>query len=156
MQAGQNPFEMIASLKVGDGKAAIFKHHADARNAIGSARIDRASAICDAADNRHPVGYAIAGDPHHSICIRALGAAIITGARTVHRRARLCVGTDFEDIGQNPARPSSKRWKRDRQIVAVWRNRIGYKKPIITNRIILEPHFVWQKVAYCNRAGDPA
>ena len=78
MQSRHNAIEVIPSLDICDGVAAVFQHYSDARNAIRGIRINHTTAIRNAADNGHAIGDAVAQDAHRRISCRALGAAIVS------------------------------------------------------------------------------
>ena len=101
VRARHDALEMITSVDIGDGVAAILQHDADAGDSVRGIDIDRAPAIGDTPDDRHTIRDAVARDANDRSGNRADGAQRIAGLRAVHRLAIGGVGADLEQVGQS-------------------------------------------------------
>ena len=100
MQAGNQPFEMIAAVFVSDGVGAVLKHDADALNALGFTWIECAAAFSNAADERESFADAVAHDADDGIDCAAGGTAVIRCRRQIECVARACILPHFGEIGE--------------------------------------------------------
>ena len=148
MQAGTKPFEMIATVAVGDGVGPVLQHDANAAYSGGFSGIDIAAAIADPADNGEAFGNAVAFDADHRINGRTGGAAVITGRSHIERISELRVLTHFCNIGQQGAARGGQGRRLDAEVAAIGCDHRRDRFAIVADRAALEAHGGWQLVGY--------
>ena len=117
MRARDDAFKVIASVSIGDRKAAVFEHHPHPGNRIMQS-ICAAATIGDPADNCHAGGQILSLDPHG--CARGGAAACgIGGGRLVDSDASRGVWADRHRIGDRAALPGRNITQSQRQSAAI-------------------------------------
>ena len=104
--AGDDAFEVVAPVAIGDREAAVFQHNAHARNAATLGFGQSARALGDAADDGHAVGDPVTCDVDGGIGAH-FAAQRVAGYGKVDCAARRGVGADAHRIGH--ARRSARR-----------------------------------------------
>ena len=152
MRAGTHALEMIASVAIGDGVAAVFHHEADSRHAGARCRIDVTAAVDHPADDGQALADRLAADTHQRVGDIAEIARRAAGAGAVEGVAGLRAGAHFEHISKRSRSARRERGERKAELAVVGHGGIGEARAIESDAIAAQPHLIGNTVAHRQHA----